>query len=195
MKREEIVQPTVPPGSGPQAITEEVDKRRHPRIPVSVAAEVIEAKTRVRVAGRATDLGVGGCYVDALNTFPEGSAVEVLLSWRRRTLQLQALVSYAVTGRSIGTGMGLAFTGISADQGVTLLDWLASLRDEPKQESLREDDAQTASAEKAMVLKSESLKEAIEELVGLLVRKQLLTGSEGGRIRDRLSRVAVQDVP
>lgn len=193
MKREEIVRQEALPEPGPQAIAEEADKRRHARIPVSVTAEVIEAKTHARVAGRATDLGVGGCYVDTMNTFAEGSEVDVILQWRGRTLQLRALVSYAINGSSIG--MGLAFTGTSADQGVTLLDWLTNLGDRPTQESPREANAQIASAGSAKPMNSDDLKEGIEELVGLLVRKQLLTASEGGRIRDRLSRFAVQDVP
>jgi hypothetical protein len=193
VKREGLFQQSALPAPGLQATAEEIDKRRHTRFSVAVDAEVVETKTLASATGRVTDLGVGGCYIDTFSTFPQGTQVEVRLHWRGRTLQLQAIVSYTLTGKS--TGMGLSFTGIVGNQDATLLDWLNGLSDRPAQESPREAEPEVASAGNAKAVKPEDLKQAIEELVGLLVRKQLLTGSEGSRIQDRLVRSAVHDAP
>lgn len=192
MKREEVLQDAVPPEPTPQASAKQIDKRRHARYPVSVSAEVIEAKTGTRVAGRATDLGVGGCYIDTLNTLPEGTEVEVLLHSEGRTLQLRALVAYIIAGNSIG--MGLSFVATSAHQGATLLDWLTGSNSGPR-DLAGQTEPDNTSAAPAEITKPDGTREALEELVALLVRKQVLTTSESARIRDRISRTAVQDAP
>jgi hypothetical protein len=135
--------------------------------------------------GRATDFGVGGCYVDTMNTFAQGTAVEVFFHWEGRTLHMRALVSYAVTGRSIG--MGLSFTGTSAEEGANLLDWITGLGGEPSQESTPEAAPELATGGDTRLVRAHRLEEIIDELVALLVRKQVLTETEGAAIRDRIS--------
>lgn len=185
MKREVVLQQTVLPDPGLQVTAEQIDKRRHTRFPVSVSAEVIEAKTRARVTGRASDLGVGGCYVDTLNTFAEGTQVEVLLHWEGRTLHCHALVTYAVTGRSIG--MGLAFTGTASGQESTLLDWMRGLGGDPSLASQDKAEPQITADPERELTKPAGLKGVVQELIDLLARKQLLTDSEASRFRDALS--------
>lgn len=186
MKRETVLQQAVLPEPGLQDTAEQIEKRRHTRYPVSVSAEVIETKTRARVTGRATDLGVGGCYVDTLNTFAEGTQVEVLLHWEGRTLHCRALVSYAVTGRSIG--MGLAFTETATGQEATLLDWMSGLGGDPLAESLQKAEAEIKSGAETESPKPHGLKETVLELVELLLRKKLLTESEAAQFRNTLSK-------
>ena len=184
MKRDEVLQQEVLPESGLPVTAEQIEKRRHTRFPVSISAEIIETKARARVTGRVTDLGVGGCYIDTLNTFSEGTQVEVLLRWGGRTLHCHALVTYAVTGRSIG--MGLAFTEIAADQEGTLLDWVSGLGGGPPAESQDKAEAKiTADAETALA-KPPSLQAVVQKLVELLARKRLLTDSEARRILGNL---------
>jgi hypothetical protein len=101
VKRENFPEPPQPE-PGLQVVAEATEKRQHQRVPVSVGVEIVDARTRVRITGRATDFGVGGCYVDTMNTFAEGTPVDVFLHWQGRTLHLKALVSYAVNDRSIG---------------------------------------------------------------------------------------------
>jgi len=185
VKRADVLQQAVLPEPGLQETAEQIEKRRHARYPVSVSAEVIEAKTRARVTGRATDLGVGGCYVDTLNTFAEGTQVEVLLHWEGRTLHCRALVTYAVTGRSIG--MGLAFTGTATGQEATLLDWMSGLGGDPLAESEPQAEAEIRSTEDTEMAKPLSLQEVVLKLVELLVRKQVLTESEAAQFRSSLS--------
>lgn len=184
MKQEDVLQQAVLSEPGLQVTAEQVEKRRHTRFPVSVSAEVIEPKTRARVTGRATDLGIGGCYIDTLSTFSEGTQVEVLLHWEGRTLHCRALVTYAVSGRSIG--MGLAFTETVAGQEATLLDWMTGLGGPPV---VSPDQAgpENPSAAETELAKRPGLKEVVRELVELLLRKQLLTESEAAGFRNTLS--------
>jgi hypothetical protein len=181
--REGKLQPAVLSEQGGQLTAEQVEKRRHSRITVSVSAEIIEPQTRARVTGRVTDLGVGGCYVDTMNTFAQGAQVEVFLRWEGRALHCHALVAYVVSGRSIG--MGLAFTGIASGQEATLLDWIsesggsAEAGAPPAAEVLCEGEAEEA--------RPPGLREVVADLVELLSRKQILTDSEASRYRSLLS--------
>jgi PilZ domain len=185
VKREDVPQQTILPEPGLQTVAEAVDKRQHARVPVSVGVEILEARTHVRITGRATDFGVGGCYVDTMNTFAEGTPVDVFLHWEGRTLHLRALVSYAVNGRSIG--MGLSFTGTSAEEGATLLDWVTGVGGGPQQEP-RVVEPEIGPGGETKLMRAHRLEEIIDDLVTLLVRRQVLTESEGAELRDRIAR-------
>jgi PilZ domain len=194
VERDDVLRGPDRPGKNAQSLAEETDKRRHARIPISVSAEVIDIRTRSRIPGRATDLGVGGCYVDCTNAFGEGTEVEVVFYWRGNTLQLRALVSYVVGGPS--AGMGLSFTGTSAHQDATLLDWLTGREAEARAAAgPKPEQAPGAAASVTKKTNPRAVQEALDELLGLLMRKQVLNASEGARIRDRLSRPEAPDAP
>jgi hypothetical protein len=182
--REEVLHHAAPREPGAQATAEQPEKRRHTRFPVSVSAEVIEAKTRARVTGRATDLGVGGCYIDTLSTFSEGTQVEVLLRSQGRTFHCHALVTYAVTQSAVG--MGLAFTEAAADEEFTLLDWISSLGVDAPAAPQHKAGPEITSGVDTGLEKQRSLKEIIQKLVTLLARKKVLTDSEAVRILSNL---------
>ena len=186
MKRDEVLHRSNPPEStsSPQAVAEAVEKRQHARVPVSLGVEIVDDATRVRITGRATDFGVGGCYVDTMNTFTKGTAVEVFFHWEGRTLHMHALVSYAVNGRSIG--MGLAFTGVSTEEGANLLDWITGLGGKPPQERTPEPEPGAWAGGETRPEKAQRIEEAMEELVTLLVCKQVLTEAEGATLRKRI---------
>lgn len=184
MKREEVLQRTNLPASGLQVLADELEKRQHPRLPVSLGVEIVDVQTRVRIMGRATDFGVGGCYVDTMNTFAKGTAVEVSLHWEGRTLHLNALVSYAVNDR--GIGMGLAFTGTSAEEGANLLDWVTGPGGNPPESAQAPEPESRMSAEPRLA-RAHRLEEILDDLVALLVRKRVLSETEGAEIRDRIS--------
>jgi PilZ domain len=186
VKRENVPEQNILAEPGLQTVAEAVDKRQHPRVPVSVGVEIVEARTRVRITGRATDFGVGGCYVDTMNTFAEGTPVEVLLHWEGRTLHLQALVSYAVNARSIG--MGLSFTGTSAAEGATLLDWVTGVGGKPPQELPQGRAPEIGPRGKTKPAQEHRLEEIIDDLVTLLVRRQVLSESEGAELHHRIAR-------
>jgi hypothetical protein len=75
VKRADVLQQPIRPEPRPAITAERLERRGHTRFPVSISAEVTELKSRASITGRATDLGVGGCYVDALNPFPKGAHV------------------------------------------------------------------------------------------------------------------------
>lgn len=185
MKREDVLQPALLPESGLQITAEQLEKRRHTRFAVSVSAEIIETKTRARVTGRATDLGVGGCYIDTLSTFSAGTQVEVFLRCEGRTFHCHALVTYAVTQSAVG--MGLAFTETAADQDVTLLDWVSSLGGDPPVRPRGKAGPEITYGAEPGLEKQRGLKEIVQELVALLARKKVLTDSEAVRILSNLS--------
>ena len=186
MKRDDLLQPEIASDSGLPAVIEAAEKRQHPRFPVSVSAEVVETKTRARVRGRATDLGIGGCYIDTLSTFSEGIEVEVLLHAEGRTLHCRALVTYVASGT--GLGMGLAFTEAITGQQATLLDWMSGLGGPDLVEPPEKAEPKHAPSGESQPDKlPDDLKEIVLELVGLLVHKELLTESEAGQLRARLS--------
>jgi hypothetical protein len=51
------------------------------RCPLVASAEVTDLHSGTRLSARISELGVGGCYVDALTPFPEGTLVTILEAW------------------------------------------------------------------------------------------------------------------
>lgn len=182
MEREAYFQPNFSTDSGSPAITEVAEKRQHERVPVSLGAEIIDLNTRVCIEGRATDFGVGGCYVDTMNTLAQGTAIDLFLYWQERKLHLRAVVSYVANGRSIG--MGLSFTGASAEEGATLMDWVTGLSGVGPRR--RQQAPAPEPATKGKLSGTSRLEETIGQLIALLVSKEVLTHSEGTRLREKL---------
>jgi hypothetical protein len=186
VKREETLQQAASLDSSLSAIQEDTEKRRHARVPVSVGVEIIDPQTHMRIAGRVTDFGVGGCYVDTITTFPKGTLVDMFLHWQEQKLHLRALVSYIATGRSIG--MGLAFTGASAEAGTTILDWLTGMSNEPQG---IEPSHKTVASPRGQTARDgrTQLDDIVGELVEVLTNKKLLTEIESAEFRRKLLRI------
>ena len=87
------------------------------------AAEVTDLRSSTRLCGRTSELGVGGCYVDALNPFPEGTAVQLRILRDQGVFEAHATVVYCHPR----FGMGLAFSEITPDQRALLETWLVEL--------------------------------------------------------------------
>jgi hypothetical protein len=119
-----------------------------------------------------------------MNTFPEGTPVEVLLHWQERTLHLRALVAYAVNGK--GIGMGLSFAGNSEEAGATLLDWLTDL-DGRLPGARPQPDSERPTRSETKLARTHRLEEIMDDLVTLLMRKEVLTEAEATQFRDRIS--------
>lgn len=174
MKREGLVETQITPASEPAEVAEQTEKRLHPRVPVSVDVEIVDTKSGVHIAGRATDLGVGGCYVDTLNTLPQGTPVDVFLNWQGRTLRMRALVSYAVSDRSIG--MGLSFIGASDKDGASLLDWMTGLNNDPPADVWQKPEPSEPAGPEAP--SPVGARQALYELLVVLARKKVLSQTE-----------------
>jgi hypothetical protein len=99
-------------------------KRRSVRRCAFVAsAEVTELSSGARLSARTSELGLGGCYIDALNPFPQGALVQLRIVRDQGVFETQAKVVYC----DPRFGMGLAFAGTTTDQRSILEAWLAEL--------------------------------------------------------------------
>jgi hypothetical protein len=99
-------------------------KRRAVRRCLLVAsAEVIELRSGALLSAPTSELGLGGCYVDALNPFPKGTLVGLRILRDQGVFETNAKVVYC----DPRFGMGLAFTEMTPDQRSLLEAWLAEI--------------------------------------------------------------------
>jgi hypothetical protein len=98
------------------------------RCTLVASAEVTELGSETRLLGRISELGAGGCYVDALNAFPEGTLVKVRILRDQGHFESTARVAYC----DPSFGMGLAFTDVPPEQRSILEEWIAQIVTEPK---------------------------------------------------------------
>lgn len=189
MKQQDlVVGPLVDPVSITKRAVQGDERRKDVRFSVSASAEMLELSTRTRLAGRASDLSSGGCYIDTVSPFPVGSSLMLNLTSEDHNVHVKANVVYAPAGM----GMGLAFTEITPKQKENLTAWLRELNGEPAQPQAPEAtrpyvqevtiDKPTARAE------DEGLLGALAELISLLRVKRILSDSEVEVLREKLSK-------
>lgn len=87
------------------------------------SAEVTEPCSGTLLSGRTSEVGLGGCYVDVLNPFPQGTPVELRILRDKGVFETKAKVVYC----DPRFGMGLAFTEMTPDQRSLLETWLAEI--------------------------------------------------------------------
>jgi hypothetical protein len=102
------------------------ERRRNARHPFTATVEVVELNSQTRIQGRTSDLSRGGCYVDAISSFPAGSIVKMRLTKETRTCEAQAEVVYSM----VGMGMGLKFASGDPEQVWTVEKWMGELSGE-----------------------------------------------------------------
>jgi hypothetical protein len=93
------------------------------RCALVASVEVTELRTGAKLSARISELGVGGCYVDALNPFPEGALVRLRILRDQGVFETRAKVVYC----DPRFGMGLAFIEMTPDQRSLLETWLAEI--------------------------------------------------------------------
>jgi|SRR5580658_2148936 hypothetical protein len=93
------------------------------RCPLVASAEVTELGSGTVLSGRTSELALGGCYVDSLNPFPEGTLVGLRILRDQGVFETKARVVYC----DPNFGMGLAFTEIPPDQRSLLEAWLVEI--------------------------------------------------------------------
>jgi PilZ domain len=87
------------------------------------SAEVTEPGSGTRLSGRISELGMGGCYVDALNPFPKHAVLQVKILRDQGAFEAEARVAYC----DPTFGMGLAFTHMTPEHRAVLEGWLVEL--------------------------------------------------------------------
>jgi hypothetical protein len=98
-------------------------ERRVKRCPFVASAEVSEVSTGTKLSARTSEIGVGGCYVDALNPFHVGAAVKVRILRDQGAFEAKAKVVYS----DPSFGMGLAFEDLAGEQRLILENWVAEI--------------------------------------------------------------------
>ena len=93
------------------------------RCPFVAGAEVTELGSGTILSARTSELGHGGCYVDALNPIPEGTLVGLRILRDQGAFECKAKVVYCVSGFC----MGLAFMETSTEQRSLLESWIAEI--------------------------------------------------------------------
>jgi len=104
-----------------QVANSAVKQRKFARYSFIAAADVISLDTDTRLSSQTSELGMGGCYIDTLNPFPEGTLVRVRIVKDSGAFESSAKVVYVLPG----FGMGLAFTHLAHDQKLVLEKWIA----------------------------------------------------------------------
>jgi hypothetical protein len=84
---------------------------------------VTELSSGTLLSGRTSELGLGGCYVDSLNPFPEGTLVGLRILRDQGVFETKAKVVYC----DPRFGMGLAFTEMTREQRSLLETWLTEI--------------------------------------------------------------------
>ena len=193
MKQEDLLAgTTAEPASDVNKPVDSTDRRKTVRFTVSASADMVELLTRTRLSGRASDLGVGGCYIDTMTPFPLNTSLVVNLTSENHNVRAMAKVVYS----RIGMGMGLAFAEITPTQRGNLTSWLRELggdipKDQPKEQTASETDPplvqEAAIRETSANTKRTGVLEAVQELVSLLGTKKVLTEAEVELLRDKMS--------
>jgi hypothetical protein len=84
---------------------------------------VTELSSGTLLSGRSSELGLGGCYIDSLNPFPEGTLVGLKIFRDQGVFESKAKVVYC----DPRFGMGLAFKEMTPDHRSLLETWLAEI--------------------------------------------------------------------
>lgn len=146
------------------------ERRRSERFPFSAVAEVMDRRSGARMPVRIADISRDGCYADALNVFAAGTQVIISIRHANSEFKTTAKVAYALTSM----GMGLQFGETAPEMRSVLDGWIAEARGE------------TATSLGPALLNSSDPKtpqrvdqRVISRLVEILMRKSLLTQTEG----------------
>jgi len=160
----------------------EVERRKSKRFPITAGAEIVDLRTQARVSGRAADLGLGGCYIDALSPLPVGSTVRITLERNQKKFEAGAIVTYSL----LSMGMGLSFTEIKTADESLLQAWISELSGELQQQ-LKEPTLVAAQMESNMSTIA-NLRQSVNELINLLVRKKAISEGEAESLLHRIYR-------
>jgi hypothetical protein len=127
---------------------------------------------------RVADIGPSGCYADTVPVLPMGTKVTISIEHSNTQLKTDATVIYSLAGM----GMGLSFNGLSPEMESILKRWIAEVRGEisPLPEA--------ADVNSAIQKYPRVERHILSRLISLMIRKDLLTRSEGTDLLNELLR-------
>jgi hypothetical protein len=158
-----------------------LELRRHQRFPLTAFVEALEPKSNTQISGRSSDVSLGGCYVDTINPFSEGTLIRIRLTRNNISFEANAKVIFS----QIGMGMGVAFISAEKDQFRIYQKWMDEVSGTSSTElnalkEERQSGGNTGSQREQTYV--------LNELVIALVRKGVLTEEEGKGMLKRLCR-------
>jgi hypothetical protein len=157
------------------------EHRSCPRYSFTATVVAMEPISGTVIHARTTDLSLGGCYVDTMSPFPQGTTLHVQLTDEGRSFKSDATVLVS----HLGMGMGLIFTATEPDQRQELGRWMAGLTGEAS--PLTHDLEQDERAVTEYCVRNEH-SHVLNELVISLMRKGVLDEEEGEGMLARLLR-------
>jgi hypothetical protein len=93
------------------------------RCPFVASVEVLELGTGTKLVARTSEIGLGGCYIDALTPFGIGTAVAIRIVRDQGSFHAKGKIVYA----DATFGMGLKFEGLDPEQRAILENWVAEI--------------------------------------------------------------------
>ncbi len=96
------------------------ERRESSRVPLVLAAEMVELPNGSPVLARTSDVSVTGCYIDTINALSLGARLRLRLTNHGEILEVNCRVVYV----SPRLGMGLRFQEMSNEQRERLRSWL-----------------------------------------------------------------------
>jgi hypothetical protein len=153
-----------------RTVEKQNERRKIPRYAVNADSEVEEPNVRAKINGRMTDLGLGGCYVDAMMTFPVDTAVHMRMSREDLHFEADAKVVFSKPG----LGMGLAFTDLTANHKKYLTEWVEELsgteriRESPTRSTPMDDEEAGGRSDQT----------ALQQLLKVLLQRDVITQSD-----------------
>jgi len=161
-------------GTVVRTVAKHDERRKIPRYAVNADSEVEEPRVQARINGRMTDLGLGGCYVDAIMTFPVNTAVHLRMTREDLNFEADARVVFSKPG----LGMGLAFTDLTPAHRRYLTEWVDELSGterivEKTTKSTPLDDEEAG---------ARSDQTALQQLIKVLLQRDVITQSEFEKI-------------
>jgi hypothetical protein len=164
--------------SPPKAVSRE--QRRHVRFPLTAFVEALEPKSNMQISGRSSDVSLGGCYVDTLNPFSEGTLIRIRLTKENISFEANAKVVFS----QIGMGMGVAFLSAEKDQFQIYQKWINQFSGNASPAPNMLDGEQGCGSNDL----HEEQFYVLNELVIALMRKGTLTEVEGKAMLKKLHR-------
>jgi hypothetical protein len=157
-------------GTLARAVAKHDERRKIPRYAVNADSEVEEPRVQAKINGRMTDLGMGGCYVDSMMTFPVDTSVHMRMTREDLKFEADAKVVFSKPG----LGMGLAFTELTSEHKKYLAAWVDELSGterivEKPTRSMPMDDEEAG---------QRSDQTALQQLIKVLLQRDVITQSD-----------------
>jgi hypothetical protein len=111
-------------------MSEEQQRRRNRRYTFIATAELFEPATQMRIATRATELSMQGCYLDMMNPFPQDTTALVKITAGDKAFEAKARVVYAHSN----LGVGLVFVDPDPKNMEVLKLWIDEAKKDPERE-------------------------------------------------------------